>query len=302
MDQNDNNKNWSGKSRGGLLGYLTFIKLIKGFGVRSAYIFLAFVTVYFVFFAPKATRSVWMYSRKILHKNRISSFFFLYRNYYSFGRALIDKVAVNQGKYGEYTFEFSEPENVTSILDSNQGVVIIGAHFGNWEVGAPFFDKYGKKMSVVMMDREYQGIKRILETQKSVDTFSVIPIKGNDFDYLYKIRDALDRGEYISIQGDRLSRSEKHRDIEFLGKSAAFPLGPFVLATRMNAPVVFYFAVHTGYKRYRFDFVLSDYMRSETNKKKEDELIREYVSVLEKKVTEFPEQWYNYYDFWHYER
>ncbi len=303
MAQNDT-RNWSGKSRGGILGYLIFINIIKCLGVRTAYFLLSFVVIYFIPFAPSATRSIWKFSRKILRLGYLKSSVLIYKNFYSLGRALIDKVAVNQGKYAEYTFDFAEPDDVKRVLNSNQGVIIIGAHFGNWEIGAPFFGKYGKKMNVLMMDKEYQSIKKILEVNKSIDAFGIIPIEGDSLEYIFKIRDALAKGEYISIQGDRLSRSDKHHDLEFMGKTASFPLGPFVLAARMNAPVVFYFAEHTGYKRYKFDFILSDYTNANGGKEKDKEklLLGEYVALLSERVREYPEQWYNYFDFWKYER
>jgi len=301
MAHNDD-KGWSGKSRGGFLGYLIFVKLIRSFGVRVAYILLSFVVVYFIPFAPSATRSVWKFSRIILGKGRCASFFFIYKNFYSFGRAIIDKIAVNQGKYNQYSFDFSEPEDVKNLLNSRQGVVIIGAHFGNWEVGAPFFGKYGKKMNIVMMNREFEGIRRILELNRSLDAFNVITIEGDSLEYIFKIRDALARGEYVSLQGDRISRSEKHIQKTFMGKSASFPLGPFVIAARMNVPVVFYFAEHIGFKRYKFDFVLSSYNDVNQDKQREKFLVEEYVKVLEDRVKRYPEQWHNFYEFWDYER
>lgn len=301
MAQNDT-RSWSGKSRGGLLGHLIFINIIKGLGVRTAYCLLSFVVIYFIPFAPSATRSIWKFSRKILKYGYLESLILIYKNFYSLGRALIDKVAVNQGKNEEYTFDFAEPEDVKSVLNSGQGVIIIGAHFGNWEIGAPFFGKYGKKMNVLMMDQEYQNIKQILEINKNIDSYGIIPIEGESLDYIFKIRDALAKGEYVSIQGDRLSRSDKHQDMDFMGQIAPFPLGPFVLAARMNVPVVFYFAEHIGYKRYKFDFILSDYKSGSKAMKMEKQLLGEYVSHLSERVRKYPEQWYNYYDFWNYER
>ncbi|OFY41051.1 MAG: hypothetical protein A2X18_11855 [Bacteroidetes bacterium GWF2_40_14] len=298
MEPNDSNKNWNGKSRGGTLGYLSFVFLIKKFGVGAAYSLLAFVVIYYIPFAPKATSSIWMYSRKILENGRFKSLKFVYMNFFSLGQSIIDRVAVSSGKSNEYIFDFSEPDDVRKILNSPEGVVIIGAHFGNWEIGSPFFDKYSKEMMVVMMDYEYQNIKKILETQKKVDTFRVIPITDNSFSYLFEIRDALSKGKYIAIQGDRLSKSEKHLDMEFMGYKAAFPLGPFVLATRLNAPVVFYFAVRTGYKRYKFEFALARDYSCEAHKMKEVALMKDYVATLERVVQEYPEQWYNYYNFW----
>jgi len=298
MEPNESNKSWSGKSRGGTLGYLSFVFLIKNFGVGAAYSLLSFVVIYYIPFAPKATSAIWKYSRKILKKGRLTSLKFLYMNFFRLGQSIIDRVAVGAGKYNEFVFDFSEPDNVKKVLNSSEGVVIIGAHFGNWEIGSPFFDKYSKEMMVVMMDYEYQNIKKILEAQKKIDTFGVIPITENSFSYLFEIRDALSKGKYIAIQGDRLSKSEKHLDMMFLGSMAAFPLGPFVLATRLNAPVVFYFAVRTGYKRYKFEFTMAGDYSGEPHKKKEVALMKDYVTTLERVVGEYPEQWYNYYNFW----
>jgi predicted LPLAT superfamily acyltransferase len=170
---------------------------------------------------------------------------------------------------------------------------------GSW---CPFFGKYGKKMNVVMMNLEFEGIRRVLELNKCLDAFNVITIEGDSLEYIFKIRDALARGEYVSLQGDRISRSEKHIQKTFMGKSASFPLGPFVIASRMNVPVVFFFAEHVGFKRYKFDFVLSSYNDVNQDKQREKFLVEEYVKVLEDRVKRYPEQWYNFYDFWDYER
>lgn len=52
----NNGKQWSGRSRGGGFGYNFFILLMKVAGIRSAYAFLSLVVVYFIPFAPRATR------------------------------------------------------------------------------------------------------------------------------------------------------------------------------------------------------------------------------------------------------
>ena len=58
------NAQWNGKSRGGRFGYQFFVYTIRLLGVRCAYIFLAFIVVYFIPFAPKATRAIWEYNRR----------------------------------------------------------------------------------------------------------------------------------------------------------------------------------------------------------------------------------------------
>ena len=103
---NDNDTGWKGKTRGGSFGYLFFILLIKGLGIKAAYAFLCLVVVYFVPFAPKATRAIWRYARQRLGYGRLRSARFLLVNYYRLGQTLIDKVAVGAGMDKQYTFDF----------------------------------------------------------------------------------------------------------------------------------------------------------------------------------------------------
>jgi predicted LPLAT superfamily acyltransferase len=289
---------WSGKSRGGVAGYLVFVFLIRKLGLGAAYALLAFVALYFIPFSPSSTASVWLYSRKILGKSRISSVFFLYKNYYNLGVALIDKTAASAGLYDKFTFVFDEPDDVKEILAGESGALIVGAHFGNWEVGAPYFGKYGKKMNVVMMDVEYRNIKSILERQNKLSAFSVIPVADDSLDHVFMIRDAIARGEYVAMQGDRLTPNGKSAQAVFLGEPALFPLGPFVLASRTEAPVIFYYAIREGFKKYKFVFRL--FKPDEFSRRRGGELIilNSYVNELESVVKSAPEQWYNFYKFW----
>lgn len=154
---------WKGKTRGGASGYLFFIYMIRYLGVKAAYGFLTLIVLYFIPFAPKATKSIWQYSRRILKRNRMRSVGLLLTNYYRLGQILIDKVAIGNGMVGKYHFKFNHYKEFLNILDGDQGVIMIGAHVGNWEIGTPFFNDYSKKMNVVMYDAEHQKIKEILK-------------------------------------------------------------------------------------------------------------------------------------------
>lgn len=59
-------RQWKGRTRGGPFGYLFFIWLVRTAGLGAAYAFLGLVVVYFIVAAPSQTRSVWVYSRRIL--------------------------------------------------------------------------------------------------------------------------------------------------------------------------------------------------------------------------------------------
>lgn len=298
MNPNSDNS-WSGKTRGGTSGYLFFIFLIKAIGIKAGYAFLWCVVPYFVPFAPKATASVWHFARKRLGYGMLHSVRFLFLNYYRLGQTLIDKVAIGSGKKNKYSFCFSEayPEFLR-LLDGDTGVIMIGAHIGNWETGAPFFEEYGKKMNIVMFDAEYRRIKKVLEKNTDERNYKVIPVNEDSLMHVFKIKEALDQKEYVCFQGDRYVGDSPVLRAEFLGEEASFPAGPFLLASRMAVPVVFYFAMREKGMQYRFCFFPAAPVRRDKGGKPEQELLRQYVGALETMIQKYPEQWFNYYDFW----
>ena len=273
--------------------------MIKGLGVKAAYAFLCLVVVYFVPFAPKATRAIWRYARQRLGYGRLRSARFLLVNYYRLGQTLIDKVAVGAGMDKQYTFDFgTRYQDFLEVLNGNEGVVMIGAHVGNWEIGAPFFDEYGKKMNIVMFDAEYQKIKELLEKNTKGKNYKVIPVNEDNLTHIFRIRDVLSKGEYVCFQGDRYVEGSQVFAETFLGKEASFPAGPFLLASRLGVPVVFYFAVREKGMHYKFNFVPAQPEKRVKGKVPGQELLKQYVSALESVVKQYPEQWFNYYDFW----
>lgn len=289
-------KKWNGQTRGGVLGYLFFVYLIRFFGIRVAYFMLAFVVVYFIPFAPKATKSTWRYSRKICKNSVLQSIRFLFKNYYKLGQILIDKVAIGIGKSNKYSFEFENYTQFLDLLNSDTGVVMIGGHIGNWEIGVPFFDEYAKKINIVMYDNEHQRIKEILEKNNAIKDFKVIAVNKDSLSHVFEISKALNNKEYVCFQGDRFVNEERTLKGILLGKEANFPLGPFVLASKMNTPVVFYFAMRESKMKYRFYFYIAsgDYQK----RGGQVTLLNQYTNYLDTLLRKYPEQWFNYYDFW----
>lgn len=289
---------WKGKTRGGSFGYFFFIKLIQYIGVRAAYVFLAFVVVYFIPFAPKATACTWRYARKTLKLNRLKSVGLLFRNYYRLGQTLIDKIAIGSGMTDKYHFKFENYQEFLDVLNSQQGVIMMGGHIGNWEIGAPFFGDYGKNINIVMYDAEYQKIKEMLEKNSTGHDYKVIPVNNDTLTPVFQITEALNRHEYVCFQGDRYVNADKLLTATFMGREADFPSGPFLLASRLKVPVVFYFAMREKPMTYHYRFTIAQPVPRTRDRKPEQALLEQYVANFEKILKEYPEQWFNYYDFW----
>lgn len=289
---------WKGKTRGGTVGYGIFIALLKYCGLGSAYVLLLFVAPYFVLFAPRATAASWFYWRHIHHKGILASAWSVVRHFYRFGQIIVDKIAALAGFDKKFEYDFRNYERFLQILDSNTGVILIGAHFGNWEIGGQFFGDYGKKINVVMYDAEYQKIKDKIDQETGGRNYNVIPVNNNDLDSIFLIKDALDRNEYVCFQGDRFVNEDKLLCHDLLGREARFPAGPFLIASRLHLPVVFYFAEKESWHKYSFNFFFPESPVRGNGVKPEMQLLDQYISTLESRIAVHPEQWFNFYKFW----
>ena len=109
-----------------------------------------------------------------------------------------------------------------------------------------------------MFDAEHERIKEILEKNASTRDYKIIPVNEDNLTHVFRITEALERKEYVCFQGDRYLNKEKLLSSPFMGKEAEFPMGPFLLASKMRVPVVFYFAMREAKKNYRFHFFIAE--------------------------------------------
>lgn len=287
-------KKWSGKSRGGRFGYLFFVHTIRLLGLRAAYALLALVAIYFIPFAPKATHAIWLYNRRQRGLGVLRSVVELYRHYYTFGQTLIDRIALRAGMQSRFLFEFDNYERFLQIINEPGGTVLIGAHVGCWEAGAGFFGKYGKKINIVMFDAEHEQIKEILRESGQQGDYKIIPVNQGALEAILEIKFALDRGEYACFNGDRYLDRTTALECDFMGGKAHFPVGPFRIASRCRVPVVFYYAMREKGRRYRFLF--SEVPPTES--RRTETLMTAYLRSLETLLARYPRQWFNFYPFW----
>ncbi len=286
-------KKWTGKSRGGQFGHWVFVKLLKTFGVRAAYFLLALIVPYFIPFAPKSSKGLWLYYRRRWGYGRWQTALAIYKHYYRFGQTLIDRVAMRMGLKEEFSFTFDGLERMLEVINGDSGVLIIGAHIGCWEMGSAFFGDYGKKINIVMYDSEYQKIKKVIEREQN-NNYKVIPVGEDNITTMLSIKKALMDKEYVCFQGDRYFTADNTLEVQILDKEAQLPQGPFLIASKMKVPVVFYFALREAGMKYRFVFKDIAYSKDLTA----EGLALSYTEEVNSILKSYKEQWFNLYNYW----
>lgn len=288
---------WQGKSKGTPLGYRIFVAILKTGFLFPAYLLLRFVALHYFLFSYKSSRQIFHFFRYRLGFSALTSFFKLYKNYYLFGQSLIDKVVVMSGINNTFTFNFDGEENLRKMVEMKRGGLLLSAHIGNWEIAGHLLKRLGTRINIVMFDGEDEQIKQYLDSVTGERNVHVIVIK-NDLSHIYEISDAFKNNELVCMHADRFVEGNKTLSTNLLGEKAKFPMGPFVLAAKFKVPVSFVFAMKESNLHYHF---FASAVKEYADVKKEiamQNMLDDFAKEMETKVKQYPEQWYNYYNFW----
>lgn len=283
---------WEGKSKGTPFGYKIFIYIIKKVGLKSAYLVLYPVVCWYYFFSKKSNQALRNYF-KHLHEffpqvAAISRF----KTYYNMGQVLIDKTALISGVSTNFELEHEGEEHLRAMDVNKTGGFLISAHIGNWEIAGHLMKRFSVPINIVLLDGEDEQIKKVMKQATGDRHFNIIAMKA-DMSHIFKIHQAAKNKELICIHGDRFLASSKTLTGNFLGKEALFPRGPFAIAAKMGLPISFVFGMKDAPAKYHF------YCTEPMVGQKDQNLIfKSYIEIFEKMVLKYPNQWYNFFDFW----
>lgn len=283
---------WDGKTRGSLAGYKIFLFFINFLGLGFAYGLLRVVTYYYYLFAARPKAALLDFYRFTLKFSEEKARKMARINFFIFGQTLVDRAAFLLGKDKAFSHIFENEQYLIDIRNAGKGGILLSAHVGNWETAGNLLNgRITPTINIVMLDAEVENIKKYMDMSTGGSRFKVIAIK-NDLSHIISIRNALVNNEFVAIHADRYLEGARYIELDFFGKPAKFPHGPFVIASKFDAPVTFVFAAKNGKHSYHLSATLPI-----TSKMKPEEIGKMYVAELEKKVMQYPEQWFNYFNF-----
>lgn len=294
------NPHWSGTGqlRGGRLGIWLFITVIRLLGLRFAYALAVPCAVYFSYASPDVA-STMDYHRRVFGsvpwwKRR----WLVFKHFYSFGLAIIDRTAILAGKTRYFSYSFDGEHHVREMLAEGKGVLLLTAHLGNWEAAGQLLSRLDVVVNVTGFDKETTQMRDLL-TRSSDVKFRLIPLTGSPTDTLPLVA-ALRRGEIVAMLGDRPYGSPA-TSLPFLGDHASFPIGGYVMAAIAGAPLVHAFSLRESGGHYHFFSFPPERPHMPPRNQRDAYLAAcatRFVANMELVIKRDPLQWYNFYPFW----
>jgi predicted LPLAT superfamily acyltransferase len=290
---------WSGRTRGGYLGNWFFVQLIRLLGVRWARAWLVLVAAYFTLAAPRSYRCSVEYLKRVLGPQPCWRWpGLVYCHFFSYGLTLLDRLAVITGRSRmECTCEGEEL--LRQQADLGKGLILLGAHLGNWEIGGHLLERLERPVNLVVLDRERERLRRLFRLAMEARRFRLLTADDHPLRSV-PILAALRRGEIVALHGDR-SFGGADLSIPFLGGTASFPVGPYLLAAVSGSPIAQVFVVRERIGRYRLFCFPARFLPRELGRANPEALrphVSEYAQRVANVARQYPFQWYNFYPFW----
>ena len=185
-------------------------------------------------------------------------------------------------------------------LSAGNGAILVSPHLGNWELGGLGLSDLGYKINVMTFREPDEKVNELREMVRQERGIHFIYVDRQDKSPLAIIEaiNALRRNEILALLGDRDGSSNTIL-MDFFGQPTDFPVGAAYLAIASGAPVI---PVFVPYIDGKYATLMEQAIYFKGGHGEHARAIREgmekLVKVFEQYISSYPDQWYNFYDFW----
>lgn len=291
--------------RGAALGLKILFSLYRIAGRRFCWYAMQPVLLYFFVTGREqreASRGFWRRVYVAQGEVREPNIWQLWRHYRSFGAMALDKLAAWIGHIRLNDIVEEDLGMLDKLAERKSGVMVVTSHLGNVDILRAVGAARGiKNITVFAHTRNAVRFNEILSEANPAATVDIMEVQDIGPATLILLEEKLAAGNWIVIAGDRipLEGGKRIRNIDFLGEPAPFSEGAWIIAALLGSPV---YSLHClrDEKKYRilFEKITDRVKRGRPPHDGLAEPMQGYAKILQENCLKYPEQWYNFYDFW----
>ncbi len=184
-------------------------------------------------------------------------------------------------------------------LAAGSGAILVSPHLGNWELGGLGLADLGYTINVLTFREPDEKVNDLREAVRGDRGIRFIYVDRHDTSPLAIIEavNALRRNEVLALLGERDGSCHTFR-MDFFGIPADIPAGAAYLALASGAPVI---PVFVPLENGRYSTLMDEAIYFKGGRGQNSAAIRSgmerLLAVFERAVRQYPDQWYNFYDF-----
>ena len=265
------------------------VGIIRRTDIRVAYAFMHLWLVWYVIVRRKERNGAYLFHRR-RGRNRLQAATDVYRSFYHFGKAIIDRFAAYAGQRFEVVVE--NRELYYGRVESKEGFVMLFSHVGNTEMAGYFLTTPDKPMHILAFGGESPVVMANRAKMLERNNIDLIIVQPDDMSHIYRIGEVLQRGDVLAMAADRRMDGATVA-CTFMGAEAQLPVGAFRICRAVKQPVLLVFVIKQDARTYR---VLCKQLPPDKD------LAVCFAREVEQMALAYPYEWFNFYNFWEGEK
>ena len=179
-------------------------------------------------------------------------------------------------------------ELIREKYEENNGVILLSAHFGNWEyMATSIAAQLNISVSVVIKQQRNPYVTNWMNKARTRWNNEIVPL-GISIKQTYQ---TLKDKKIVAMVADQRGPEESIK-INFFGRNLSVHTGPAALSLKTGAPVLYGISVRQD--DYSYKSVMTEISKEnlpESNEEKIKELSQRHMTYLEGYIRKYPEQW-----------
>jgi predicted LPLAT superfamily acyltransferase len=227
------------------------------------------------------------------------------RHIHSFASTMLDRVFLLSDRYARFDVRVHGLEELTSRMQPQRGVLLLGAHVGSFEaLRVLATERPDVKVCAVLDTQKTPALTELLHQLNPAVARNVIDASRPGPEIVLALGEAVREGALVTLLADRARQHESTVIVDFMGSPAAFPAAPFLIGALLKVPMVICIGMYRGGNRYDlyFEPFVDDLVLPRHARKTELRAVAQrYAARLEHHVRQDPYNWFNWHDFWNLE-
>lgn len=280
------------KQRGSGWSIKLAFTLYKLFGYKFVYYIMYPVSFFYFIFASNVKESL-----KIYYKNLGLEFnsWIYFEHLRMFAICLVDRF-ISKYDSSSYEFIYEKRETISKMMDNK--TILLFSHFGGW-ASSSSNPVTKNRINVIMHEVILDSIKEIEDSiGNKISNINVIDQSMGQIPVSIEIANAISNDEVIAIMADRPTSDKYKYKTKFFNKDAYFNKNPFKISYKTKTPILCCFVVNIGLQKYKVETIKLNLDFNLKEKEAIDIAIKEYVKLFEGILLKYPNQWFNFYNFW----
>lgn len=186
---------------------------------------------------------------------------------------------------------------IVNKFNEGKGVILLSAHFGNWEfVALSVAQQIGIPFSVIIKPQSNKFVSDRMNKYRTKWGNKIVPL-GMSVRTIYQ---ELKSKKIIAMVADQRGPADGMR-VNLFGIQSATYDGPATLAVKTGSPMIYGIGVRQSDYSYLLELEEIDMNNlPENEEEKIKEITQRHTSILERIIRQYPEQWFWMHNRWKY--